>query len=203
MLYPGLDYLPIDSIMRVVETLPVRDRILQHTQPLLMTRGYHGFSYRDVARLVGVKTSSIHYYFPTKEDLVLEAVNVYSSEVTAKLQCIDASLPPEEKLNIYAQLFGSMFGGGDKICLCGMLAADIDSLPDSIRQAVQLFFNINETWLTEVLHEGAAQGTLRVNGSSEKTARALYAAFQGSVLASRLFHSKARIDEVINAVKIV
>jgi TetR/AcrR family transcriptional regulator, transcriptional repressor for nem operon len=59
--------------MHPMETSSVRDQLLQHARSLLMARGYHGFSYHDLARLVGVKTSSIHYYFPKKEDLVLEA----------------------------------------------------------------------------------------------------------------------------------
>ena len=48
----------------------VREQLLDHAQVLLMTRGYNGFSYRDLSALVGVKTSSIHYYFPSKEDLI-------------------------------------------------------------------------------------------------------------------------------------
>ncbi|WP_199540658.1 TetR/AcrR family transcriptional regulator [Paraburkholderia kururiensis] len=185
-----------------METPTVRDQVLQHAQSLLMTRGYNGFSYRDLADLVGVKTSSIHYYFPTKEDLVLEAVNVYSLEVLSALRGIDEALPPEKKLERYAKQFGLVMGNGDQICLCGMLAADIESLPDNVRQAVQAFFKTNEAWLAGVLAEGEARGTLRVNGKVESAARALYASFQGSVLASRLFHSKARLDDVVNAVKI-
>ena len=38
----------------------VREQLLDHAQVLLMTRGYNGFSYRDLSALVGVKTSSIH-----------------------------------------------------------------------------------------------------------------------------------------------
>ena len=50
-------------------TTTVREQILDHAITLMMLRGYNGFSYRDLSELVGVKTSSIHYYFPSKEDL--------------------------------------------------------------------------------------------------------------------------------------
>ncbi|MCX4162612.1 MULTISPECIES: TetR/AcrR family transcriptional regulator [Paraburkholderia] len=185
-----------------METPTVREQLLQHAQTLLMTRGYNGFSYRDLADLVGVKTSSIHYYFPTKEDLALEAVDAYSSEVLSTIRAIDASLAPEKKLERYAKQFGLVLGNGDQICLCGMLAADIESLPENVRQAVQAFFKANESWLAKILAEGEARGTLRVNGKVESAARALYASFQGSVLASRLFHSKARLEDVVNSVRI-
>ena len=82
-----------------------------------------------------------------------------------------------------------------------MLAADIQSLPEDVRHAVQAFFKANESWLAKVLAEGEKQETLRVNGKPEVTARALFAAYQGSLLACRLFHSKVRLDEVTQTVK--
>jgi TetR/AcrR family transcriptional regulator, transcriptional repressor for nem operon len=187
--------------MLPMETSSVRDQLLQHARSLLMTRGYHGFSYHDLARLVGVKTSSIHYYFPKKEDLVLEAINAYSKEVLAEVRDIDPSLPAEKKLERYAMLFGQILGDGDRICLCGMLAADLESLPDNLRKALQGFFKANETWLAKVLSEGVASGSLRVNGKAESAARALYAAFQGSLLSARLFRSKARLEDVVGSVR--
>ncbi|NPT60345.1 TetR/AcrR family transcriptional regulator [Paraburkholderia elongata] len=183
-------------------TTTVREQILDHAITLIMLRGYNGFSYRDLSSLVGVKTSSIHYYFPSKDDLVLEAVNEYSKEVLNAVHAVDASLPADSKLSKYAKMFGRTLGDGDQICLCGMLAADIESLPDNIRQAVQAFFKANESWLAKVLAQGAQERTLAVNGKPENAARALYAAFQGSVLASRLFHTKARLEDVEASVRI-
>jgi TetR/AcrR family transcriptional repressor of nem operon len=183
-------------------TSTVREQILDHAITLIMLRGYNGFSYRDLSNLVGVKTSSIHYYFPSKDDLVLEAVNVYSNEVLNALNSVDASLPADVKLSKYAKMFGKTLGDGNQICLCGMLAADIESLPDNIRQAVQAFFKANESWLAKMLAQGAQEHTLAVHGKPENAARALFAAFQGSVLASRLFHTKARLDDVEATVRI-
>ncbi len=184
-----------------METSPVRAQLIEQALSLMMARGYNGFSYRDLSSLVGVKTSSIHYYFPKKEDLALEAVNVYSAEVVESIRAIDEVLPADKKLERYAKLFGRVMGDGNQICLCGMLAADIESLPDDVRRAVQAFFKTNEAWLAKVLEEGQADGTLRVNGKPEAAARTLYASFQGSVLAGRLFHSKTRLDDVVSTVK--
>lgn len=181
---------------------PVREKLLQHAQTLLMTRGYNGFSYRDLSDLVGVKTSSIHYYFPSKEDLVLEAVGVYSEEVADALQHVPKALPADEKLDLFASGFGRLVESGDQICLCGMLAADIASLPEPIRTAVKVFFSTNEAWLAQVLTEGREQGTLKFNGEPDSAARALFAAFQGSVLASRLFHAPVRLAEVTRGWKV-
>lgn len=47
-------------------TQSVRDQLLEHTLVLVRQRGFNGFSYRDLAERVGVKTSSIHYHFPSR-----------------------------------------------------------------------------------------------------------------------------------------
>ena len=51
-----------------MKTQSVREQVLEHTLVLIRRRGVNGFSYRDPTELVGVKTSSIHYYFPSKDD---------------------------------------------------------------------------------------------------------------------------------------
>jgi TetR/AcrR family transcriptional regulator, transcriptional repressor for nem operon len=174
----------------------VREQLLDHAIALMMRHGYNGFSYRDLSELVGVKTSSIHYYFPSKDDLALEAVRQYSDATMAALQSVDAALPADVKLTAYTKAFGKTLGDGNQICLCGMLAADIEALPENVRKAVQAFFRANESWLAKVLAAGAAEGTLVVNGSAESSARTLFAALQGSALASRLFHAKSRLEDV-------
>ncbi|HEV3106244.1 MAG TPA: TetR/AcrR family transcriptional regulator [Trinickia sp.] len=177
-------------------TKTVREQILHHAITLIMLRGYNGFSYRDLSELVGVKTSSIHYYFPSKDDLVLEAVTAYSQDVLGALHAMDASLPADAKLGKYVKLFGRVLGDGDQICLCGMLAADIGSLPDTVGSALRAFFKANEGWLAKVLAQGVRENTLVVNGKPEHAARTLFSALQGSVIASRLFGTKSRLDEV-------
>jgi TetR/AcrR family transcriptional repressor of nem operon len=127
---------------------------------------------------------------------VLEAVAAYSDEVLAAMRAIDSALPADVKLSLYTKLFGRTLGDGNQICLCGMLAADIESLPESVRQAVQAFFKANEKWLAELLAQGAKERTLQFSGKPETAARTLYAAVQGSVLASRLFHTRARLEDV-------
>jgi len=184
-----------------METSTVRERLLEHAQTLIQQRGYHGFSYRDLSTLVGVKTSSIHYYFPAKDDLVLEAVQNYSTAVLTEMREIPETFPAPKKLERYSKLFGKALGEGDRICLCGMLAADIQSLPDPVRNAIQGYFRANEAWLTEVLTQGVEEGSLNVPGEPAVAARAMFAAYQGSVIASRLFNTKVRLNEVGNWLK--
>lgn len=177
-----------------------RDQLLSHAQKLIRTRGCNGFSYRDLADHVGVKTSSIHYYFPCKDDLLYEAVESYSTRALAALRAIDTTLPAQEQLDAYLHLLETQAcGDGDELCLGGMLAAEVMSLPEKVRLGLQGFFNAHESWLARVLREGAAQGTLKFSGSPEVTARALFSTVQGCLISSRLFHEPPRLCQAVGA----
>ena len=61
------------------------DEILDVAEALVQTRGYNGFSFRDVAAAVGVKSSSVHYHFPTKADLGATLARRYRERFLDKL----------------------------------------------------------------------------------------------------------------------
>jgi TetR/AcrR family transcriptional repressor of nem operon len=58
-----------------------RSEVLAHSRALLRTRGFNAFSHRDLAALAGVKSSSIHYHFPSKEDIGLALIEDYRTEI--------------------------------------------------------------------------------------------------------------------------
>lgn len=176
-----------------------REQLLDHAQTLIRQRGYNGFSYRDLADRVGVKTSSIHYYFPCKDDLLIETIDNYAAQEASQMQGIDETLSAYERLNRYAALFHG--SPTDQVCLCGMLAADFSSLSDRARQAVQSFYRTHESWLSKVVADGQRDGTLAWSGEPEAAGRYLFAAFQGSLMSSRLFQTPSRLQDVVASMK--
>lgn len=178
-----------------MKTETTRTQILQLAERLIQERGCNGFSYRDLAAIVGIKTSSIHYYFPQKEDLLLAVVQQYRARWQAAIAAIDPALSAEAKLRAYVDTHRRAFCGTERICLGAALAAELASLPAAVRQAVQDFYRANEDWLAGVLEQGAREGSLRVPGDLRMAARATYAALQGSLVTARLFQSSERIEE--------
>ena len=57
--------------------MDTRDKILKISTELIRKGGYNSFSFRDLAQKSGIKSSSVHYYFPTKSDLVVELIKNY------------------------------------------------------------------------------------------------------------------------------
>ena len=176
-----------------MKTHSVRDQLLEHASVLIRQRGYNGFSYRDLAELVGVKTSSIHYYFPAKDDLVLEVVRLYRERSQARLAAIDTSLPLIEQAERYV---GPLRNDIElnQICLAGMLSAEVLALPDAIRSYLQAHFQANETWITNLLRRAEAERGQPYPVPPQLLAKVLYGAIQNGIITARMSGSSDRLD---------
>ena len=71
------------------------------------------------------------------------------------------------------------------MCLCGMLAADFDSLPRSVRGEVRAFFDDNEAWLAGVLEAGRTQGEISFTGAAAAEAQVILSTLEGAMLVAR------------------
>jgi TetR/AcrR family transcriptional repressor of nem operon len=160
-------------------------RILDTAEAVLQVRGYNGFSYADISAELGITKAALHYHFAGKADLGLALITRYAARFTESLAAIDTSgAPPEGRLAGYADLYAQVLRQG-KMCLCGMLAAEYQTLPQPMREAVTSFFEANETWLEKVLEDGRQGGTLRFPGVPRETARMIIACLEGAMLVAR------------------
>lgn len=70
---------------------------------LVQERGYNGFSYADIADAIGIRKASIHYHFPSKQDLVQAVLRRYRKEFMYKLQQINDQDPSgKQKLESFS-----------------------------------------------------------------------------------------------------
>jgi TetR/AcrR family transcriptional repressor of nem operon len=178
-------------------------QILDVAEELVQLRGFNGFSYADVARSLGVTNASLHYHFPGKADLGSALVGRYSERFEGALAEIEGRHERgDERLAAYAHLYGDVLRAR-RMCLCGMLAAEYQTLPDEMRDAIVSFFDSNESWLGRVLEEGRAGGTLAFTGSAAERARAVIGGLEGAMLVARLYGEPERFttaaDQLVGA----
>ena len=67
-----------------------------------------------------------------------------------------------------------------------MLAAEYQTLPERMREAVVTFFEDNEAWLATVLEDGRNGGVLHFTGPAIEAARIIVSALEGALLVARL-----------------
>jgi len=171
-------------------------RILDIAERLVQTRGFNGFSYADIASALSVTKASLHYHFPAKADLGQQLIERYERNFLAALETIDEeSADAREKLRRYAAIYTGVLRN-NRMCLCGMLAAEFATLPKSMREDMRHFFDANERWLTAVLQEGKRERSLKYSGSAAEVAQSLIGSLEGAMMIARSYGDTARFEAV-------
>jgi TetR/AcrR family transcriptional repressor of nem operon len=173
---------------------PTRARILDVGERLVQVRGFNGFSYADVAGELSMTKASLHYHFPTKADLGEAIIARYAGRFFEALAAIDGELThAPAKLSAYAELYADVLRD-ERMCLCGMLAAEYDTIPSRMRDAVVGFLDDNESWLAAVLEHGRHDGSLSFAGTSSVTARSIVSGLEGAMLVARPYGAVERFE---------
>ncbi|VFU08243.1 TetR/AcrR family transcriptional regulator [Methylocella tundrae] len=178
-----------------------RLELLTKAEALVRSRGYSGFSYADLALAVGVRTASIHYYFPAKKDLGVALVAFYDERYDAEMaRILRATDDGLERVTAYARLYLS--GLEQKLgCLCAVLAITPEFLPTEIREAVRRFFRKHFLWLKTVLEEGRANGSIRKDIDCDQQARVAIALLEGALLMEPMLDGSSGFMSAIAALQ--
>jgi TetR/AcrR family transcriptional regulator, transcriptional repressor for nem operon len=171
-----------------------RARVLDSAERLVQVRGFNGFSYADIAAELGLTKASLHYHFASKADLGEALIGRYAERFAEALQAIDARVPDAPgKLDAYAGLYGDVLRE-QRMCLCGMLAAEHETLAAPIQAAVIAFLDDNETWLARVLEQGREDRSLRFEGPARETATSIVSGLEGAMLVARPYGGVERFE---------
>jgi len=169
-------------------------RVLDVAERLVQTRGFNGFSYADVAAELGITTAALHYHFASKAELGDALVDRYSTRFLDALAGIDEQeADVTDKLRAYTDLYLGVLRD-DRMCLCGMLAAEYRTLPEAVQVRLLGFFDDNEKWLARLLGRGLADGSLRFAGSARQAARTVVGALEGAMLIARPYGDPDRFE---------
>src|SRR5690349_16703530 len=161
------------------------ERILDVAERLVPTRGFNAFSYADIAEALHVTKASLHYHVPGKADLGKRLIERYEGNFLAALARIDAQAgDAREKLRRYAAIYGDVVKA-NRMCLCGMLAAEYGTLPEPMRVDLRHFFDENERWLVAVLKQGKKEKTMKFAGAPAEAAQALIGSLEGAMMIAR------------------
>ncbi|MBZ9807021.1 TetR/AcrR family transcriptional regulator [Mesorhizobium sp. BR1-1-9] len=165
------------------------DEILASAQKLIIAGGYNGFSYADIAAVVGIRKASIHHHFPSKVDLVRTLVSRYRENAEAGMADLERSVPePLELVQAYAGYWARCIEDASiPFCVCALLASELPALPNEVASEVRAYFQFLSAWLTSVIERGEQQGSLKISGPARVEAEALMATVHGAMLSARAY----------------
>ncbi len=143
---------------------------------------------------LNVSKASLHYHFASKAKLGVRLIERYEDEFERLLGGIDlgggsAALKLQRYVSLYAHVLADQ-----RMCLCGMLAAEFETLPKAMQTALDGFFALNERWLVSVLEEGRSGGTLHFKGPASEAAQYIIGSLEGAMMMARSHGGMARFD---------
>jgi TetR/AcrR family transcriptional repressor of nem operon len=176
------------------------DAILATTRSLIATGGYNGFSYADIADVVGIRKASIHHHFPAKADLVKVLVTRYREEVEAGIARMAQAIPdPLAQLQAYIGYWKTCIGDASApFCVCALLASEMPILPEEVALEIRAYFRFLSGWLTSVLASGVEGGTIVLATTPRVEAEAFMALVHGAMLSARAYGDTAAFGAIMD-----
>ncbi|MEM1178927.1 MAG: TetR/AcrR family transcriptional regulator [Acidobacteriota bacterium] len=171
--------------------MSTREAILDSARSLIQRRGTNGMSYDDISRQVGIRKASIHYHFPTKNDLLAELVEGYTDVFLESVaeHTRDAENGAAQLAGFFEVFAATLEGSnGCAVCLCGMMASEVGSLNDDSVDGVREFFRKSIETLAGILDVGVEDGSLRLAEglSHQDAADLIFSSLEGGLLSARL-----------------
>ncbi|HEY6773683.1 MAG TPA: TetR/AcrR family transcriptional regulator [Oxalicibacterium sp.] len=172
-----------------LELSPRAVEIVSCAQSLMMTGGYNGFSYADIAESVGISKASIHHHFPTKAELVRAVLKRYREEGRKGMAALEQAIAdPLAQLQAYTNYWETCIRDGSaSFCVCAMLAAELTVIPELVADEIRGHFRDLAEWLTRILERGAANGVFHLRTAAEREAMAFMATVHGAMLSARAY----------------
>ena len=150
----------------------VKAAIMDAAERRMQQGGFGGFSFREIAADVGIKSSSVHYHFPTKEDLAAAVIRRWA-EYPSEL--VDKELEKDPNpIRVWTKAFRGTAFSKARMCPCTVLGAASQDLPEPVAKEVKGFFKMCQSKLiAEVLSPSKAAEVLSIITGALVVANAL------------------------------
>lgn len=158
-----------------------RAQIMDVAERMIRTSGYNGFSFREIASEVDVKSASVHYYFATKSDLATAVAKRFRERFEAEFNARTA--PGDDPVVVLRDLFREALNDGGLMCLCGILAVEGDELPPDVAHEARSFMQYGINTIAGLEGYGRQEG-MRI-----------FAQLEGAMLLARSMGDISAFDE--------
>jgi TetR/AcrR family transcriptional regulator, transcriptional repressor for nem operon len=160
----------------------ISNAIMDAAEAHIRKGGFHGFSFRDIAAEVGIKSSSVHYHFPTKEKLAAAIARRWTDDV---IDYIDEKfLTERDPVELWTAAFRSTVHSGGRMCPCSVLGATSYDLPQEVAAAVKEFFKMCHDKMVE-------------QGMTSESADLLLATITGAQIVANAIQDANNFDRVV------
>lgn len=184
------------------------DFLLEKGTELLWSKGYNATSVNDIVKAADVPKGSFYFYFDSKEDFAVKAIEKYFDFNFGKINIIleDKTISPKERLFALYDFRASMLK--DELdckmgCMASNLGNEMADHNDKIRAVInnkeQLILGI----ITNIIKEAQELGEIKSKVKAADLAAFIEDAGKGAMVSMKEMQSAYPIDNFIKMLKTI
>lgn len=164
-----------------------REELLQSGIDLMYDKGFNGTSVKDVVDAAGVPKGSFYFYFDSKEDFALAAMDKYLQDTNATLlkALMNTDKSAKERLyDFYDLRIRQNIEQMDctRGCFVNNMASEMANNSEIMRKRVLEMFERTVDSLADLIAEGQRAGNLETTEDAHLLAGALEDAWKGALI---------------------
>ena len=177
-------------------TADTRERLIESAIDLVLTSGYHAIGVKEICQHAHVQKGSFYHFFPSKRELVIEALNRQWARQTQLLldPVFNESIPPLDRIVKMFEVmsehqahlqksYGRVFG-----CPFGNLAQELSIHDEVLRNKLTAIFHAWAHYIEAALGEAVALDDLPITTPISQTAQSILAYLEGLMLMAKTFN---------------
>jgi TetR/AcrR family transcriptional repressor of nem operon len=180
-----------------------KERLMGAVRELIWTGSYGSTTIDDICEKAGVKKGSFYYFFDSKADLAVTALDEEWERRRPELDSIfSPTIPPLERLRKYCE-FSYRFQVEIKAkcgCVLGCplfsLGAEVSTQEAQLQKKVQEMLDYKRKYLETAIRDADAAGLIHAPDAAAK-ARVLFGYYQGLLTQARIENNLEILREAI------
>lgn len=172
--------------------------IIELGEMLIRTRGFHGFSYKDISEPMGIKNAAIHYHFPSKTDLGVAIIEKNIQGFQEHIKLMDG-LPEDVQVRQFLEKVYLSSHEKGWVCISGALSPVFETLPAQMQEKISIMGENVILWLTGILKSGKEKNLFLFQEAPEIKAQLMVSSLLSSLLLSKTL-GKEIFENIFSAV---
>jgi len=178
-----------------------KDRLMDAVSQLIFTGSYGSTTIDQICERAGVKKGSFYYFFESKADLALVAIDKECARWRPQLDAIfSPTVPPLERLTKYweqacafqAEIkakYGRVLG-----CALFSLGSEVSTQESRLQKKIQEILDQKQKYLESAIRDAHAAGLVNAPDAASK-ARALFSYYEGLLTQARIRNDLGVLNE--------
>lgn len=172
-----------------------KERLMKAVLELAVNGSFGSLRIDDICQAADVRKGSFYYYFPSKEDLLVAALDWrWEHEWKPSLdRCFSPSLAPLERLRSFLETivhyYSDLSKQSGRACGCGILslASEVTLLDEDVAAATRQIFIRKRRYFESCIRDAVAEGEIPP-GDAASRAAGLWALIEGALVQSRILN---------------